>query len=96
LLQNLGVVLSMVQPRLSVRIAFETMLRERHGALIFETRIRLAADIKEAIARGKSVSRPKPRGASARAFQALADEIEIRMSQAEARVLVEAATDGQD
>jgi chromosome partitioning protein len=95
-LHNLGVVLSMVQPRLSVHIAFEQMLRDAHGDLILQARIPLAADIKEAIANGKAVSHYKPRGASAKAFKQLADEIMGRIARVESGALVEAVTDGQD
>jgi chromosome partitioning protein len=95
-LVNLGVVLSMVQPRLSVHIAFEQKLREMHGALIFDARIPVASDIKEAIANGKAVSHFKPRGASAKAFKQLADEVTGRIARLESKVLVEVVADGQD
>jgi chromosome partitioning protein len=92
---NLGVVLSMVQPRLSVHMAFEKKLRETHGDLIFEARIPVAADIKEAIAFGKPVTTFKPRGASAKAFKQLADEMMARIARHEAPSMVEVATHGE-
>jgi chromosome partitioning protein len=95
-LVNLGVVLSLVQPRLSVHMAFEQKLRETHGSLIFNARIPVAADIKEAIALSKAVSHHKPRGASAKAFKLLADEIIERIARVESQPLVEALANGQD
>lgn len=75
----LGLVLTMVQPRLSVHIAFESVLRQVHGVGVFEARVPMAADIKEAISHHKPVSHYKPRGASAKAFKSLIDEITARI-----------------
>lgn len=78
-LHMLGLVLTMVQPRLAVHQLYEATLRELHGDKVFETRIALAADIKEAIARRLPVTHHKPRGASSKAFKALADEAFARI-----------------
>ncbi|MHB1210355.1 MAG: ParA family protein [Acidimicrobiales bacterium] len=94
-LVNLGVVLSMVQPRLSVHAAFEQTLRATHGELIFDARIPMAADIKEAIALGRPVTHHKPRGASAKAFKQLADEISVRIARHQSDSLVEVGSNGQ-
>jgi chromosome partitioning protein len=78
-LNLLGLVLSMVQPRLAVHQIYEQTLRELHGDGIFATRIALAADIKEAISQRRPVTHYKPRGASTKAFKALVDEMLARM-----------------
>lgn len=78
-LTMLGLVLSMVQPRLAVHMLFEQTLRDLHGARIFDTRIPLAADVKEAIARRQTVTQYKPRGASSKVFKALAEEVFARI-----------------
>jgi chromosome partitioning protein len=88
---NLGMVLSMVQPRLGVHIAFEGMLREIHGEGVFAARIPMATDIKEAIFHHKPVTHHKPRGASAKAIKLLADEIVSRIAQSESPELLEVA-----
>jgi chromosome partitioning protein len=94
-LVNLGMVLSMVQPRLGVHIAFERMLREIHGEGVFNARVPMATDIKEAIFHHKPVTHHKPRGASAKAIKALADEIAAKVAAIEAPQLQEVAADEQ-
>jgi chromosome partitioning protein len=79
-LHLLGLVLTMVQPRLAVHVLYEQTLREIHGAGVFATRIPLAADIKEAISARKPITHYKPRGASAKALAALAAEIDTRLA----------------
>jgi len=79
-LRLLGLVLSMVQPRLAVHQLYEATLRDQHGDGILATRVPLAADIKEAISARKPVSHYKPRGASAKVFKALVDELFTRMN----------------
>lgn len=78
-LRMLGMVLSMVQPRLAVHQLYEGTLRDQHGDGVFATRIPLAADVKEAISARKPITHYKPRGASAKVFKALADELFARM-----------------
>jgi chromosome partitioning protein len=78
-LNLLGLVLSMVQPRLAVHQIYEQTLRELHGDSIFMTRVPLAADIKEAISRRQPVTHYKPRGASAKVFKALVEEMLARI-----------------
>jgi chromosome partitioning protein len=75
----LGLVLTMVQPRLGVHVAYESVLRRIHGDGVFSTRIPMAADIKEAISQRKAVTHYKPRGASARVFKALVEELVARV-----------------
>jgi chromosome partitioning protein len=92
---NLGMVLTMVQPRLSVHVVFEEALREHHGDGVFTARVPMASDIKEAIFHHKPVTHHKPRGASAKAIKALADEILARIARHEAPALMEVGTHGQ-
>jgi chromosome partitioning protein len=75
----LGLVLTMVQPRLGVHVAYEGVLRQVHGDGVFSARIPMAADIKEAISQRKAVTHYKPRGASAKVFRALVDELMARV-----------------
>jgi chromosome partitioning protein len=92
---NLGMVLTMVQPRLSVHIVFEEALREHHGDGVFEARIPMASDIKEAIFHHKPVTHHKPRGTSAKAIKALADEIIRKVAAHEVPQLLEVGSNGQ-
>jgi chromosome partitioning protein len=79
-LRMLGLVLTMVQTRLAVHQLYEQTLREIHGRGVFTARIPLAADIKEAIARRRPITHYKPRGASAKVFRALVEEIGERIA----------------
>jgi chromosome partitioning protein len=84
--QMLGLILTMVQPRLSVHIAYEQVLRGSHGEGVFTTRIPLAADIKEAISQRRPVTHYKPRGASSKVFKALVEELEAKVASRTARL----------
>jgi chromosome partitioning protein len=79
-LHLLGLVLTMVQPRLAVHQVYESMLRGVYGDSVFTTRIPVAADIKEAISQRRPVTHTKGRGASAKAFKALVAEIDARIA----------------
>ena len=87
----LGLVISMVQPRLGVHVAYEQVLRGIHGDGVFATRIPLAADIKEAIAQRRPVTHYKPKGASAKVFKALVEEMLARIEAIESARHMEAA-----
>jgi len=79
-LRMLGYLLTMFNPRLAIHKAYEGTLRELYGDQVFRTTIPLAADFKEAIAQRKPITTYKPRGASAKAIKALADEVAERAS----------------
>lgn len=79
-LRMLGYLLTMFNPRLAIHKAYEGTLRELYGDQVFRTTIPLAADFKEAIAQRKPIATYKPRGASAKAIKALADEVAERAS----------------
>lgn len=75
----IGVLLSCVQPRLGVHIAYEKVIRDAYGDLVFKTVIPLAAPIKEAIANRTPITLYKPRVAGAKLYQQLFDEILTRV-----------------
>jgi cellulose biosynthesis protein BcsQ len=59
---------------------YDTLLREQYGPAVFETRVPYSADFKEAIAQRKPIAQYKPRGTSAKAIKALADELLARLA----------------
>lgn len=79
-LRLLGYLLTMFNPRLAIHKAYEGTLRDLYGAQVFRTTIPLATDMKEAIALRRPVVAHKPKGASAKAIRALAEEIVERSS----------------
>jgi chromosome partitioning protein len=82
-LHLLGFLLTLFNPRLGIHKAYEAMLRELYGPLVFETTIPIGTDFKEAIAQRKPIVEHRPRGASAKAIKALADELLARIAAAE-------------
>jgi chromosome partitioning protein len=81
-LSLLGFLITMFNPRLAIHKLYDQLLREQYGAAVLETRVPYAADYKEAIARRMPIADYKPRGASARAIRALADELLARLADA--------------
>jgi chromosome partitioning protein len=79
-LRLLGFLLTMHNARLAIHKLYEALLREQYGRAVFETRVPYAADFKEAIAQRKPIALYKPRGASAKAIKALADELLARLA----------------
>ncbi|WP_152054293.1 ParA family protein [Tautonia marina] len=79
-LNLLGFLITMFSARTAIHRAYESMLRELYGSDVLETTIPHAIDFKEAIAQRKPVPYSKPRGASAKALKALAEELKLRMS----------------
>jgi chromosome partitioning protein len=90
-LSLLGFLLTMFNARLSIHKMYEAILREQYGSAVFETRIPYAADFKEAIAQRKTIAQYKPRGASAKAVKALADELQARLADAPSIGIVQEA-----
>ena len=80
-----GYLLTMVDKRLTVHATYEAMLRELYGNTVFQSSVPRAKDFVEAVAGRQPVSFYKPRGAATKAIQAVADEILIRTTTAEAR-----------
>jgi chromosome partitioning protein len=87
----LGYVITMFEPRKSVHQYYETTLREAYGEAVFTAKVPRLADFPEAILRRQAVAQFKPRGASAKAVKALADELLSRVDAARRGVQVEAA-----
>ncbi len=73
-----GFLMTMFNPRLSIHRAYETMLRQLYGDLVFRTSVPIGTDFKESIALRKPIVAHNPRGASAKAIRALADELAER------------------
>ena len=86
----LGLVVTLYQARRSLHQVYVDSLREQYGDEVFTTMLPHAAELPEATAHRKPVIAYKPRGAAAKAFVALADEIEQRLAAA-AALNVEAA-----
>jgi chromosome partitioning protein len=75
----LGILIQMYNKSLSVHVTYREALRELHGADVFDAMVPLAADLKEAVTLGRPITEHKPKGASAKAFAALADEFLARL-----------------
>jgi len=87
----LGFLITMFNARLAIHKLYDTLLREQYGRAVFDVRIPYAADYKEAIAQRKPIAQYKPRGASAKAVKALADEMLARLADAPCITPAEAA-----
>lgn len=77
-----GFLVTMFNARLAIHKLYDQLLRDQYGAAVLTARIPYAADFKEAIARRQPIAQYKPRGASAKAIQALADELLSRIADA--------------
>ena len=69
----------MFNPRLAIHKLYEGLLREQYGEAVFQTCVPYASDIKEAVAQRKPIAQYKPKGASAKAMKALAEELTARL-----------------
>ena len=78
-LTMLGYLITMFNGRKTVHRMYEERLRELYGEEVFAAMVPHAADYPEAIAWRKPVAQYKPRGAAAKAIQALADELLARL-----------------
>ena len=79
-IELLGYVLTLVQTRRAVHTAYEQRLRGMYGDLVLQARVPHAVDFVEAIAQRLPVAKYKPRGASAKALKALAEEVMARIA----------------
>ena len=75
-----GYLLTMFNPRLAIHAAYSTMLRDLYGVDVLTTTVPIGADLKEAVALRRPIAHHKPRGASAKAIQALGDELLARVA----------------
>ena len=77
-----GYLLTMVDKRLTVHATYESLLRELYGSAVFEHVVPRAKDFVEAVASRQPVGVYKPKGAAARALQAVAAELLERATAA--------------
>jgi chromosome partitioning protein len=73
-------VLNQHNGRLAIHRAYESMFRQLHESAVLGATVPIASEFKEAAASRKSVVDVKPRGAAAKALQALADELTARFA----------------
>ncbi len=85
-LRLLGYMLTMYNRQLGIHKAYEKLLREQYGELVFETVFPLATAFKEAVSRRHPITIDKPKSAAADAVRALADEIAHRAPTFAARL----------
>jgi chromosome partitioning protein len=84
-LRLLGYLLTMFNKGLGIHTAYERQLRSLYGAQVFQARVPLAKDFKEAVAARLPVTAYKPRSAAAKAVQVVADELSERAATAAGR-----------
>jgi chromosome partitioning protein len=87
----LGYLVTMWNARRAIHKVYDENLRSLYGPLVFDARVPYAAEYPEAIAYRKPIAYYKPKGAPARAIQALADEVLARLSASPAIAEGEAA-----
>ena len=80
----LGYLLTMYRPRAAIHQVYERNLRDAYGDDVFAAAVPDALDFKEAIGQRKTISAYKPKGASAKAVRAVADEMMARIDRAAA------------
>jgi chromosome partitioning protein len=78
-LRMAGYLVTMYDQRLAVHQSYDAILRESFGHDVFAARIPRAKDFVEAVAARVPVSHFKPRSAAAKAVQAVADELLVRV-----------------
>jgi chromosome partitioning protein len=86
-----GFLVTMFNARLAIHKLYDQLLRDQYGAAVLTARVPYAVDFKEAIARRQPIAQYKPRGASAKAIKALADELLARLADAPGITPAEAA-----
>ena len=77
----LGVVLTMLQPKLAIHAAYAKAMREAYGELVFDQAVPYNVAFKECIMARKPLGLWKPRGMPAKAIDSLADEILARVAR---------------
>jgi chromosome partitioning protein len=90
-LARVGYVLTMFAARRSIHQMYAQMMRENFGAEVFAAAMPESIDYVEALAGCKPVSHHKPRGAAAKAIQAIVEEMLARLARAGAERAGEAA-----
>ena len=79
-LVTFGYLITMFHRRKSLHKQYEETLRSVYGGAVFATTIPNSIDFPEAIANRKPISDYKPKGASAKAMKAMADELLSRIA----------------
>jgi chromosome partitioning protein len=79
-LTTVGYLITMFHARKTLHKQYEETLRAAYGHHVFETTIPNSIDFPEAIANRKTIADYKPKGASAKAVRALADELLSRLT----------------
>lgn len=81
-LRWMGILLTMVQPRLAVHQVYEQVLRDAYAGLVIDAQVPLAVQFKEAVANKSPLTLwKKPTNAAGKAVVALVDEIFARSSE---------------
>lgn len=88
-LRWLGILLSMVQPRLGIHQVYEQMLRDTYSSLVLDSPIPLVAIYKESVALKTPVTLHKPNVAAGKAVAALFDEVIARSEGSHPNVCTE-------
>lgn len=76
----LGYLITRASPRKAIHKAYIEAMRVLYGDLVFATEVPDSVDILEATSGRKPVVKHKPRGAAAKAIQAVADELRGRLA----------------
>lgn len=77
----LGVVLTMLQPRLAIHEAYSRSLRDSYGDLVLENPVPYNVAFKECVVARQPLAFWKPKGAPAKAIDAVAGEILARVDK---------------
>jgi chromosome partitioning protein len=76
-----AIVLTMFQPRLAIHSAFAESMREAYGELVLNASVPFNVAFKECIVARKPLAFWKPKGARAKAVDAIAGEILARVEK---------------
>jgi chromosome partitioning protein len=87
----IGVALTMFQPKLAIHAAFSRALRETYGDLVLANPVPFNVAFKECVVARKPLSHWKPRGAPAKAIDAVAGEVLARVGMLRGHVQETAA-----
>ena len=87
----LGYLVTMWNARRAIHKMYDENLRSLYGSQVFEARVPHAAEFPEAIAYRKPIAMYKPKGAAAKAIQAVAEEMLARLAAAPTMLEGEAA-----
>jgi chromosome partitioning protein len=77
----MGVILTMFQPKLAIHAAYSKAMREAYGDLVFEHAVPFNVAFKECVMARQPLATWKPKGAPAKAIDALAGEIMGRVDR---------------